>query len=84
MLNALRMDDIRVSLSLSGIDDNDDQVRPVASVRGTYSAPPDRYVLVKATVQNLTRKTPTSQLPILEADGTFIRITACALTFTER
>ncbi|OCB84083.1 hypothetical protein A7U60_g8755 [Sanghuangporus baumii] len=55
MLNALRMDDIRVSLSLSGMDGNDDQVRSVASTRGTYTAPPDRYMVVKAIVQNLAR-----------------------------
>ncbi|EJD06035.1 Trs120-domain-containing protein [Fomitiporia mediterranea MF3/22] len=50
MLNTLRMDDIRVSLSLSDIQGSESSTHG----RGTYVASPNEYVVVTATVQNLT------------------------------
>lgn len=58
MLNALRMDDIRVSLSLINLSDGDEDAAQsgVISAGRTYSTTPNDYVTVKARVQNLTRE----------------------------
>lgn len=54
MLNALRMDDIRVSLTVSSLDIDGRSVQHNALTKGSYSALPNAYVAVTAKVQNLT------------------------------